>query len=87
MQWLNEIFKPTLKCKRLGHVSETQTRRTYRNARYYAVDLCREERLECKRCGKALEEWYVVDREGFNSVTMPFSVHEELRKNGVVRIQ
>lgn len=90
MRIIREFFKPKEKCARVGHKERLRLRKTYRepdvNERYYAVFKCEEEQEYCSRCKKPLSEWKVTDREGFTGYSMPSSMADRLRKNGVVEI-
>lgn len=86
MQWLKEIFRPRLKCRRVGHRPKEETRRTYRRpeACGSVVDGCREKRTVCGRCREVLSGWEVTDREGYQSATLPSEMWDELKHDGVV---
>lgn len=90
MRFIREFFRPKEKCARIGHKEVLQHRQTYRDPepeeRYYAVFRCHEERKRCARCKAPLSEWDITDREGYTGYSMPTSMADELRRNGVVEI-
>jgi len=91
MRFIKELLKPATKCERVGHKNIKRYRKTFRRPdandwRFYSVMSCKESKEHCPRCKQDLSEWEVYDKEGFRGYSMPSSMAEELRENGVVRI-
>ena len=88
MRWLKELFRPRLKCERLGHREEPQQRRTFRwppESRWAGVaDRCAEKRTVCGRCGAQLAPWAITERRPIDSLSMPQPDWDRLRTDGVL---
>ena len=82
-----ELFKPTVKCGRIGHKQHERTRRTIRwpsETRRGVADSCREKSTKCRRCGKTMTDWEVFERDEINSLSMSQTEWDKLKDNGFI---
>jgi len=71
-RFIEELFNPDMKCRRVGHDMEEHHRAGY----YYGggvrsvVTNVTQSRKVCRRCGHA-EDWKTIDDEGIQSFSAP----------------
>lgn len=87
MRFFRELFRPSLKCDRLGHVATECTFRVIAKPERYGwlsgvADSAKMARTQCKRCRAVLSDPIITDREPIHSLSMPQSHHERLEANG-----
>lgn len=88
MRFLWELFKPALKCDRLGHKKAERKYKIYAEPKSHGwlsgvADRAVLTRDECKRCGTVLSEGEITDRHAIDSLSMPSSEYDKFEKNGV----
>lgn len=83
MRKIKEFFRPSLKCKRIGHVSVEASRkiRTDGNYQYAAIDY-KQTYIKCSRCGKFIKEVSREKLDCWNGCKMPTYMWDEIRANG-----
>lgn len=85
-RWLNEIFRPSLKCARLGHKPKERRYRvyvrpdgtTFRSVMDRAVMVT----CGCARCGAKLKEPVFEHRYGIQNFSAPSNIYDEIRERG-----
>ena len=88
MRVLKEIFKPQVKCARVGHKTKTITRKIRRCGKglrdvvtdYYA------EFDKCSRCGNLSEPRNEEYYESYQSCSMPKDMWDKMRESGFIII-
>ena len=89
MRWIKELFNPTLKCQRLGHQHSTETidgfSRPPIDDRRNVVVKAKKIPDSCRRCGIIHSTEIEKSWKGFNSVSWPSYMWDELEKEGFVR--
>ena len=84
MRFWIELRNPALKCERVGHKTETQTRSgMVRSDRYrFVADKVHQEREWCPRCGIAHTDWRDTSRTGISSWSAPSEIMREFERTG-----
>jgi len=88
-RFLTELFKPSLKCKRLGHKYKFIKRRAYIYPLKYCLDVIVEEHLLrlkiCSRCKEEdIQAREILDVECITNLEMPPSRWDELKRKGIL---
>jgi len=88
MLFFRELFKPALKCNRVGHKIATKIQECYvypSDAPYWHVaDRVIEEQKYCPRCGHLHSDWTVVKRTGIDSLSMDSIDWKHLKESGKI---
>jgi hypothetical protein len=83
MQFLRELFRPSLKCSRIGHKTGHRERRGLcADSDHGVADSIIERQEACMRCDAALSPWEVVHSRTIHSLSMPSDDMDELRSTG-----
>jgi hypothetical protein len=94
-RFVDEIIHPEKKCKRVGHNEAFKTSiwmvnpwkaesldKSFHDFRYSGVRM-RKTQKYCSRCGKSLHStWKAI--QGFNSITLPSTLHDIFTEKGMV---
>lgn len=79
MRLLKELFRPELKCERIGHKRKEVTRKIRTGMNDYL-----QKAVICRRCRVLVEEISREHLETYTSVTMPTSMWDEIREKGFI---
>lgn len=83
MRGIKEFFKPSLKCKRLGHKKETIKLKIRKRGDTFILERLKCKIEKCNRCFKILSEPFDCKYiTGFTSVSMPQSCWDKLSEQG-----
>ncbi len=82
MRWLKELFNPTLKCKRIGHVWDNKKYKIETRGNMNVIEEWLATRKECACCGKKMEMQKVEYITGYSGCSMPKYMWEKLDREG-----
>lgn len=91
MRFIKELFKPRLKCERIGHqVDEIKVRGYSKPShdtsdwRYYVAMDAEKITSLCTRCGLIHKEEVIASYKGLTGYSWPQSMADEFEKTGFV---
>ena len=83
LRFIRELFKPSLKCARVGHRTGHRERRGFcSDSKDGVADRIIERQQACMRCKAELSPWEVVFSRPIHSLSMPSDDMDELRSTG-----
>lgn len=85
--WFQELFKPSLKCHRLGHAKRIHWREGYVRPKTLGffggvADRVRQEQTRCNRCGETLTPWEVTQRKSIDSLSGSTDMWDDIESGG-----
>jgi len=83
-RFFRELFKPALKCKRVGHKITVEYLKIRKEGSFgCAVEDFNAKRKICGRCGKVIKKPYnLTVLDFYTSCSMPDYMWDEMRENG-----